>query len=109
MKTVRLLIVVTLACAAVALAPRSALAKGWERPRGMAFDRAGNLFISGNDSIVKFTPDGSGSTFASGLKSPFGLAFDKDGNLFYAETGAGAILKFSPNGGKSTFATASKP
>ena len=105
----RLFIVVTLACAGIALVPRSAVAKGFEAPRGMAFDRAGNLFVSGNDSIVRFTPDGSGSTFASGLKSPFGLAFDRDGNLFAAEMGAGAILRFSPNGDKSTFATASEP
>ena len=105
----RLRFVVTLACAGIALVSRSTVAKGLEAPRGMAFDRAGNLFVSGNDSIVRFTPDGSWSSFASGLKSPFDLAFDKEGNLFAAETGAGAILKFAPDGKKSTFATASEP
>jgi sugar lactone lactonase YvrE len=75
----------------------------------MAFDRSGNLFVSRDDSIFKFTPDGIRSTFASGLKNPFGLAFDKDGNLFAADKGAGAILKFTPDGSKSTFATGITP
>jgi hypothetical protein len=74
-------------------------------------DRAGNLFVStevnpGSDTIFKFTPDGTQSTFATGLNSPRGLAFNRGGILFVAEiiqTGPGDILKFSPSGIKAVF------
>jgi len=52
---------------------------------GLAFDAVGNLFERGKDSLFKFTPDGSKSTFASGFNSTSGvynLAFDAAGNLF---------------------------
>jgi sugar lactone lactonase YvrE len=101
--------VLTVVCLATLLVPLWAAEIGMEPPRGMAFDRSGNLFVSRDDSIFKFTPDGTRSTFASGLKSPFGLAFDKDGNLFAADKGAGAILKFNPDGSKSTFITGITP
>ena len=87
-------------------------------PAGLAFDRFGNLFVStesrmlliGNDTILKFTPEGVKSTFATGLTYPRGLAFDRSGNLFVADVkgaGSGApgqILKFTPDGNKSLFA-----
>jgi sugar lactone lactonase YvrE len=52
-------------------------------PYGMAFDGAGNLFVSvwfpnthpTNDHIYKVTPGGTESTFASGLDYPEYLAF----------------------------------
>ena len=105
----RLLVVLTVVCLAIVLVPLNAAEIGMEAPRGMAFDRSGNLFVSRDDSIFKFTPDGIRSTFASGLKNPFGLAFDKDGNLFAADKDAGAILKFTPDGSKSMFATGITP
>jgi sugar lactone lactonase YvrE len=89
--------------------PLSAMEIGTDVPRGMAFDLSGNLFVSHEDSIIKFTPDGTRSTFASGLKSLLGLAFDKGGNLFAADHGAGAIVKFNPDGSNSTFATGIAP
>jgi sugar lactone lactonase YvrE len=84
-------------------------------PAGLAFDRFGNLFVSteseqlliGNDTILKFTPDGVESTFATGLTFPRGLAFDRSGNLFVADVdgaGSGEILRFTPNGNRSVFA-----
>ena len=87
-------------------------------PAGLAFDRFGNLFVStestmlltGNDTILKFTPDGVERTFAAGLTYPRGLAFDRSGNLFVADVkgaGSGApgqILKFTPDGTWSLFA-----
>jgi hypothetical protein len=86
-----------------------------QAPAGLAFDRFGNLFVSteseqlliGNDTILKFTPDGVESTFATGLTFPRGLAFDRSGNLFVADVdgaGSGEILKFTPNGNRSVFA-----
>ena len=75
-------------------------------PVGLAFDKAGNLFVStepnlGSHTILKFTPDGTESTFAMGLNFPRGLAFNQGGNLFVAEiiqTGPGDILRFTPSG-----------
>lgn len=87
-------------------------------PAGLAFDRFGNLFVStesrmlliGNDTILKFTPEGVKSKFATGLTYPRGLAFDRSGNLFVADvsgSGSGApgqILKFTSDGNWSLFA-----
>jgi N-acetylneuraminic acid mutarotase len=83
-------------------------------PAGLAFDKSGNLFVSteghpGLDTILKFTPAGTGSTFATGLSNPRGLAFDSAGNLFVAEVPSattGDILKFTPAGAQSVFASA---
>jgi len=95
-------------------------------PIGLAFDRFGNLFASTesgavNDPsnvVMKFTPNGVGSTFASNLGNyPRGLAFDRGGNLFVAEVGEelnpphtlGDILKFTPNGMQTVFAVMPSP
>jgi DNA-binding beta-propeller fold protein YncE len=83
-------------------------------PVGLAFDNAGNLFVStegrdpGNDTILEFTPDGMESTFATGLTTPRGLAFDGSGNLFVVEDNPapdGDILEFAPGGARTTFAS----
>ncbi|MEI8290191.1 MAG: NHL repeat-containing protein [Verrucomicrobiota bacterium] len=84
-------------------------------PWGLAFDVAGNLFVSNSgtngslkNTIVKFTPGGVRSTFAnavSGLSSPRGLAFDSLGNLYAANSGDGTIRKFTTNGIGSIFAS----
>jgi len=79
-------------------------------PLGLAFDSAGNLFVStggdpGNDTILAFTPNGMESIFATGLTNPRGLAFDSFGNLFVAESNPapdGDILKFAAGGGAPT-------
>src|SRR6266513_1907712 len=63
----------------------STFASGLDGPEGLAFDSAGNLFVTsflGN--IYKFTPSGARTTFASGLNDAMGLAFDGAGNLFVA-------------------------
>jgi len=91
-------------------------------PVGLAFDQFGNLFVSTesglfNDPsnvVLKFTPDGLGSTFAMGLAHyPRGLAFDRSGNLLVAEVGSnpnyppgdpGDILRFRADGARSVFA-----
>src|SRR5438046_1610152 len=86
---------VTVAGLATALLPFSVLAA------------PGDLYEADNSSntILKFTPDGTKSTFASGLNRPFGLAFDGSGNLFEADYDSGTIFKFAPDGTKTTFAS----
>jgi sugar lactone lactonase YvrE len=89
-------------------------------PAGLAFDSFGNLFVStesrmlliGNDTILKFTPEGVESTFATGLTFPRGLTFDRTGNLFVADVdgvGSGEILEFTPDGNRSVFAVVPVP
>jgi hypothetical protein len=49
------------------------------QPFGLAFDGAGDLFVTnvGNNTIEEFTPGGIGSVFASsGLNGPQFLAFE---------------------------------
>jgi len=63
-------------------------------PHGIAFDQAGNLYVANNNNntIVRFTPDGVGTTFADrgqGLVNPIGLAFDIAGNLYVTNTRGG--------------------
>src|SRR6478609_3324035 len=82
---------------------------------------AQNLFVTvsgaawGNPdrgSIVKFTPNGTQSTFAIGLNYPRGSAFDSAGNLFVADVSVnshgmtrGTIYKLTPAGVRSIFAS----
>src|SRR5439155_26004877 len=86
---------VTVAGLAKALLPFSVLAA------------PGDLYEADNSSntILKFTPDGTKSTFASGLNRPFGLAFDDSGNLFEGDAGSNTVFEFTPDGTKSTFAS----
>ncbi len=53
----------------------------------LAFDTAGNLFVTSGGNvgkISKVTPSGTVSTFVNGLNNPLGLAFDDAGNLYVA-------------------------
>src|SRR5438067_269286 len=86
---------VTVAGLATALLPFSVLAA------------PGDLYEADNSSntILKFTPDGTKSTFASGLNRPFGLAFDDSGNLFEGDAGSHTVFEFTPDGTESTFAS----
>ena len=93
----------------------------FNRPCGIAMDRAGNLFVSdtGNHTIRKITPAGGVSTiagsvgqsdFANGsgttarFSSPLGLAVAADGTLYVADSGNHVIRVISPSGVVSTFA-----
>lgn len=89
-------------------------------PRGLIFDRAGNLvFIDGQlvrritaDGIIRtlagsgqfgFAGDGR-SAFTAAFRNPSGLAFDLQGNLYIADTGNHRIRRVTPAGVISTYA-----
>ncbi len=77
-------------------------------PTDLAFDGAGNLFVSdyGRGNIYKYKPSGARTTFASGLNRPQGLAFDGAGNLFVGETTYnGPIYRYKPDGTRKIFAS----
>jgi len=77
------------------------------RPKGLAFDLLGNLYLAYPDrnSILKFSPNGERTTFASGIGHPFRLAFDLSGNLFVTDPSANSIFEISPSGVVSIIAT----
>lgn len=86
---------------------RSVYTSGLSGPEGMAFDTAGNCFVSealGN-VIHKFRTDGTDTIFASGLNGPASLVFDGMGNLFSADFFGGFIYKFDPSGARTIFAS----
>ena len=79
-----------------------------------AYANSGDLYVSDNDAIHKFAPNGVHTIFAT-LSRPRGLAFDKKGNLFAAtlDTGfhdnQGRILKFASDGSSSLFVAGNGP
>ncbi len=92
-------------------------------PQGLVFDRAGNLYVSGNFRIRKITPSGVISTLAgtgsagfsgdggpattAALDTPRGMAFDAAGNLYFADQLNQRIRKVDPAGVITTVAGAS--
>jgi DNA-binding beta-propeller fold protein YncE len=96
---------------------QSTVASGLSRPRGLAFDSAGNLFVATNfcdatwchPTILKITPGGAQHVFATIPDSFFaqGLAIDRSDNLFviaitWSNTGS-IIYKLTPEGGRGSF------
>ena len=79
---------------------------GFNQLLGLAFDGAGNLFVSTGADILKLAPNGTQSTFAASV-DPWALAFNTSGNL-YATTvpiGPGSIVKFALDGTSYTTLT----
>ena len=83
------------------------------QPEGLAFDRAGNLYIADSYyySVEKITPGGTASLFANfgsaGVNEPMGLAIDKQDNVYVANLANSTILKITPGGVGSVFANSS--
>lgn len=93
-------------------------------PAGLAFDRAGNLYVSdrSNNRIRKIGRDGiittvagsgtygyrgdGGPALAASLSGPTGIAFDERGNLYIADTGNDGVRRVSPAGIITTVVTA---
>jgi sugar lactone lactonase YvrE len=75
-------------------------------PTALAFDSSGNLFVASYpNTIIKFSADGTKSTFAASVLGSSGLPFDNAGNLFVLNGDFHSIVKFTADGTKSIFAT----
>lgn len=62
--------------------------KGLGRPQGLAFDRAGNLYVAacykGGRGVVKISDDGDSAELFVAGKNVVGLCFGKEGELYVA-------------------------
>jgi streptogramin lyase len=78
---------------------------------GLAFDAAGDLYVSdyAGQMILRYPAGGGSSTvFADagdGIVEPDGLAFASNGDLYVANRGSSKVLKFDPAGTVSTYDT----
>ena len=85
------------------------VASGLGYPNSLAFNSAGDLFVSDSHSpnIFEYTTNGTKSTFPSGLPSASGLAFDHAGNLFVGSGSITNINEIMTNGTQISFASVS--
>ena len=67
-------------------------------PTGLAFDRAGQLYVSSRleGTIYQVTPDGQRSIYAEGMGVATGIAFDQEENLYVGDR-TGTIFKINRN------------
>lgn len=74
-------------------------------PAGLAFNAAGRLFVTNNDTVVALTPDAANpptaTVFATAVPGAKGVAFDPDGNLWISDgtTAQGRVWRVGPGGG----------
>ena len=75
-------------------------------PTGLAFDRAGHLYVSSRmeGTIYKVSPDGRREVYAEGMGVATGIAFDDDENLYVGDR-TGTVFKISRDRQIFVFAT----
>jgi sugar lactone lactonase YvrE len=75
-------------------------------PTGLAFDRAGYLYVSSRmeGTIYKVSPDGHREIYAEGMGVATGIAFDGDENLYVGDR-TGTVFKISRDRQIFVFAT----
>ncbi|HSM86799.1 MAG TPA: hypothetical protein VLT16_11630 [Candidatus Limnocylindrales bacterium] len=73
---------------------------------GMAFDSAGQLYVSSryDGTVYKVAPNGSMTTYAEGMGVATGIAFDREGSLYVGDR-SGTIWRIAPDRQIFVFAT----
>jgi serine/threonine-protein kinase len=93
------------------------------RPRGVAVNTAGVVYLSDEHTIRRITPDGQVTTIAGAagwgatdghgdnarFTYPWGICFDLAGNIIVADTGNHLIRRVTPNGDVDTLAGTGRP
>jgi len=81
--------------AAVTAPARAVAIVALANPRGLAADRAGNLYVGDVDagSVQKISPSGAVSLLGSTIKDPIGLALGPDGALYVADADDNAVYR----------------
>ncbi len=91
--------------AALAYGTGTALtATGLNEPDGMAFDAAGNLYVTNYNAgtVVKYTAGGGTATsFITGLTNPTGIVFDAAGNVYVSQFN-GYVYRYTSTGTTKT-------
>ncbi|MBI2863325.1 MAG: glycosyltransferase family 39 protein [Chloroflexi bacterium] len=74
------------------------------RPRALAFDPQGNLYVADADHVLKLASDGqvvatmTGGTAGTQFRDPTGLVVDASGRLYVVDGVTGAVSKWDPQG-----------
>jgi sugar lactone lactonase YvrE len=85
---------------------RESFVSGIVNPTSMAFDAAGNLYVSSRfeGSVYRVKPDGTHETFATDLGIACGLAFGRDGTLYVGDR-LGTVFSVRSDGTATNIAT----
>jgi sugar lactone lactonase YvrE len=73
-------------------------------PQGMAYDAAGNLFVTGFGQLVKLDPSDNATVLSTSISSGRGVAVGPSGDVYVANGGPGTITR-TVGGTTTTFAS----
>lgn len=66
---------------------------------------AGDIYVSGLNSLVKVNADGTQTIIPTSVLTPSGLVFDQSGNVYLADSLTKSVVKIGPDGTETTVAT----
>ncbi len=82
-----------------------ALAETAGRPAGLAFDAAGDLYVTDPQfgAVFKVNPWGQILAVAENLASPQGIAVGPDGHIYFTDPGGSRVYRVTPGGETSVW------